>query len=133
MAQWRSAPRELARYLIVGAVNTGLTYALLVALMRVLDYRLAYTLVYALGIALSYWTQSRYVFKVPPRLRTGLAFPLIYLLQYLLGVAVLWLLVEAGGLSKEWAALIAVALNVPVGFALSRALLRSGPGTPPKR
>ncbi len=120
----RSPRHEAARYLVAGGVNTAVTYLLLLAALRVLEYRVAYTVVYVAGIAFAYWLQSRYVFGAPLRWRTGLAFPLVYVVQYAAGLAVLWLLVGRFGVPEAWAALAAIAVNVPVGFVLSRALLR---------
>jgi putative flippase GtrA len=119
-----ATPRaQFARYLAAGAVNTALTYALLVVAMRWIGYLAAYTIVYAVGIALGYWLQSRFVFRVPLAWRVALRFPLVYIVQYVLGFAVLWLLVDAVHVENDLAALIVVIANVPLGFLLSRLLL----------
>ncbi len=36
--------RQLVRYLVAGSANTLLTYLLLLWLMRMIDYRIAYTI-----------------------------------------------------------------------------------------
>ena len=115
----------LARYLLAGGVNTAITYALLLVAMRVLNYAIAYSLVYVLGIALGYWLQCRFVFRVPLRWRSAVAFPLVYFIQYLVGLALLFFLVELTALLNEVAALVVVLVNVPLGFVLSRLFLRS--------
>lgn len=119
----QSVRAQLARYIAAGLVNTAVTYALLVLGMRWLHYAVAYTLVYAVGIALAYWLQTRFVFRVTPRWRTALRFPLVYAVQYALGLVLLTALVEIAALPRQWAALIAIGANVPAGFVLSRLLL----------
>jgi putative flippase GtrA len=131
---------QVARYIAAGLANTAVTYMLLVLGMRWLHYALAYTLVYAVGIVLAYWLQTRFVFRVPLHWRTALRFPLVYAVQYVLGLALLTVLVEIAGLPQRWAALVAIAANVPAGFVLSRLLLARDPcgrtdalGGPPPR
>jgi putative flippase GtrA len=67
--------------------------------------------------------QSRFVFRVAPAWRTALRFPIIYLVQYLFGVSLLWILVEGLHMVRSKAALAVVIANVPLGFVLSRLLL----------
>jgi putative flippase GtrA len=114
------ARRRLARYVAAGVVNTAITYVLLLAAMRSMDYRIAYTLVYVVGIALAYVLQSRFVFEVPLQAHKAFGFPVVYLVQYLFGMASLWLLLDVAGLPASIAALLSIALNVPLGFVLSR-------------
>ena len=84
---------EFARFLFAGAVNTGISYAAYLLLLTVLPYLAAYAISYLLGIVLSYLLLTRFVFRAPPRLSTAVRFPLVYVAQYLLGSAVLALLV----------------------------------------
>jgi len=114
---------QFARYLIAGAVNTAVTYALLVVAMRWIGYLAAYTVIYALGIAFGYWLQSRFVFHVPLAWRAALRYPLVYLVQYAFGFVLLALLVDTVHVDKDLAALVVVIANVPLGFLLSRRVL----------
>jgi putative flippase GtrA len=115
---------QFARYVIAGAVNTAVTYVLLVALMRVIEYRLAYSIAYLAGVVLGCWLQCRFVFHVPLDWRNAIRFPAVYAIQYLTGLLLLWALVDAAGMRREWAALLVVVLNVPIGFFMLRFLLR---------
>ena len=74
---------------------------------------------YAFGILLGYWLQSRFVFRVPLRARKAALFPLIGFAQYVVGFGLLWGLVDGIGLSPGWAALVVVGSTIPVGFMLS--------------
>lgn len=115
---------EFVRYLVVGGANTLVTYALFVAAMRVTSYIVAYSGAYAAGIALGYALQSRFVFRVAIQWRTALRFPLAYVVQYVAGAALLWLLVDRLAIARSIAALIVVAAVVPLGFVLNRVALR---------
>ena len=115
--------RQFVRYLAAGAINTACTYALLIVAMQWIAYLAAYTIAYIVGIALGYWFQSRFVFGARFAWRTALRFPLVYVVQYAFGFALLWFLVETVRVGSDRAALIVVVVNVPLGFALSRLLL----------
>lgn len=123
--KWPSA--RFARFLVVGGVNTVLGYALYLAFERLLDYRWAYTLSYALGIAISYVLNARFVFRQPLSWRRMLAFPAVYVVQYAAGIVLLWLLVERLGLPREIAPLAVVAATIPLTYATSRLVLTRRP------
>lgn len=110
---------QFGRYLVAGALNTLSTYALLVLAMRFMPYLIAYSLVYAIGVAIGYALQSRFVFRVPLSWRTARRFPLAYAAQYAFGAILLWLLVDAAQMSRNLAALVVVGASVPLGFMLN--------------
>jgi putative flippase GtrA len=51
----------------------------------------------------------------------------VYVLQYLAGLAALWLLVENGLASKEIAPLLVIVVTLPLTFAASRFLIKGKP------
>jgi putative flippase GtrA len=114
---------QAMRFLLAGIANTLATYALYLALLVWLDYDLSYTVCFVIGIALSYWLNARFVFRVAPNWRTFAAFPLVYLVQYLAGALVLNLAVRAFGVPREYALLASIVVNVPLTFLLSRSVL----------
>jgi putative flippase GtrA len=121
----RDALPEFARFLVAGAVNTGVSYALYLLLLTTLPYLAAYTIAYAAGIAISYLLLTRFVFRTAPRVATAIRFPLVYVAQYATGSAVIVLLVEALGVRDSIAAIVAIIVSIPVTFVLSRTVLRS--------
>jgi putative flippase GtrA len=123
------------RFLFVGGMNTAVTYAIYLLLLRWASYLAAYGIAYATGIAISYWLNSRVVFNTAPSLAGMLKFPLVYVAQYLLGSALLWLLVEQFDVSRSIAMLPVIAATVPATFVLTRWVLtghafRSSPDRP---
>lgn len=105
-------------------MNTGLTYLAYLALLHWLTYRWAYSLTYVGGILLSFVLNSRFVFRVPLRRRNLLLYPVVYLVQYILGYAVLYAAVDLAGIAPWLGPAFVLAVTVPVSFLLSRWVLR---------
>ena len=112
------------RFLIAGAVNTGLTYVLYLGLLFLMSYIWAYSLTYVAGIALGYTLNSKWVFKKTPNLRSAAAYPLTYALNFIVGVVLLWVLVEIIKLPKEIAPLVVVAVSVPIMYVFTKSIFQ---------
>lgn len=110
----------LARFLLSGAVNTLLTYLLYLLLLAQLSHRVAYSIAFASGIALAYGLNRGFVFRTHAGWRSALAMPLIYLLQYALGMIIIEVWVSVAGLSAALAPLAAIAITVPLVYRLSK-------------
>jgi putative flippase GtrA len=123
----KSCSGEVLRFLLAGAFNTVATYLLYLGALQLVPYQHAYTAAFAIGIVLGYTINTRYVFHEPWRWRRLLAYPLVYVLQYLAGLAALWLLVENGLASKEIAPLLVIVVTIPLTFAASRFLIKGKP------
>ena len=104
---------EAFRFLLAGAFNTIATYALYLLMLQWLNYNVAYTIVVIVGIALSYALNVAFVFRVRPQAHTALAFPLIYAVQYVIGLAALNLAVKSG-VPSRYALVASIATTVPV-------------------
>ena len=113
---------RILRYLVVGGVNTAVSYTVYLALLQVMSYGWAYTTAYIAGILIAYALQSRFVFGAETSWRTFFAFPLVYVVQYVVGWVALRLLVETGLMSRELALFAVLVVTVPAGFVMSRAL-----------
>jgi putative flippase GtrA len=107
------------RFLLSGAFNTALTYALYLVALRYWDPRLAYTAVYIAGICLAYVLNRLFVFRSHAGWRSAVATPLIYLFQYLVSIAVVQVWISAG-LAAWLAPLPALLLGVPLTYVLTR-------------
>lgn len=115
---------ESAKFLIGGLLNTGLTYALYYLLLLALPYQAAYACAYLSGIVFSYWLNSTFVFRTPMTWRGLFAYPVVYLVQYLLSAVLLGVLVEKVGVPREFAPLVVIVISVPVTFVMTRWILR---------
>jgi putative flippase GtrA len=115
---------QVARFLLVGASNTLVTLVLLALLARVLDPRLAYTIVFALGLVYTTVLSRRYVFRARRSRARGAAFVAWYLAVYALGLGVVHLLSRAGADSPDLLALLTVGVTAPVNFLGGRLIFR---------
>ena len=115
---------EFMRFLLVGASNTLLSWALFVVLVRLMSYPYAYTLAYAISIVCSYLLNVHFVFKERISLAGFLKFPLVYLLQYTLGMLVMWLLVGKMGVLPEVAMIVVITVTIPITFLASRKIIK---------
>lgn len=108
------------RFMLSGGINTITTYAVYLILLRIVDYKLAYTVAYIGGIALSYLLNRVFVFRTHRGWSSALLFPLVYLAQYLVGLAAIWAWVNRFGFPKPLAPLIAIVITVPMTYFLSK-------------
>jgi putative flippase GtrA len=109
---------RFARFVIVGAANTALSYGIYLLLLLVVDYRVAYTVAYIAGLAFGYLAQARFVFRAQLGARSAVAYLATYAAMYLASVLVLWLAVDLAGVPKPWAMLVALCVTVPLSFLL---------------
>ena len=125
MSRSHRIPGSVFRFLIAGAATTMVTLGLYVLLLNILPYALAYTVAFVIGILMAYLLNSTFVFRAATSARSFVLFPLIYLVQYLVGLAVVAIWVDLLRLPEEVAALAAVAVTLPITYALSRWLFTS--------
>lgn len=111
------------RFLIGGGLNAGLTWLIYLALAPQLGDGIAYTIAYVTGIGISYVINSVFVFRAPMRLSSALKFPLVYLVQYLFGLILVWLFVDQWSIPRAIAMFVIIGLNAVVAFLLIRVIL----------
>jgi putative flippase GtrA len=115
---------EAMRFLIAGVTNTSATYVIYLTLLPMLSYTAAYTIAYVIGIALAYALNTWFVFRVPRNVRGMLLFPLVYIVQYLIGVGTLNIAAHAFGVPQKFALLPSLAVSIPVTYIISRYVLK---------
>lgn len=115
---------EVMRFLVAGAINTVVGYLLYVLALQVLPYRLAYTASYALSVMLAYTLNTYFVFQTRWHWRSFVGFPLVYIFQYVVGLATLALLVEQLAVPELVAPLLVVIITIPLTFVASRFVIK---------
>jgi putative flippase GtrA len=110
----------LGRFLVSGAANTLATYALYLVLLNPLGHRLGYSLAFAAGVVLAYGLNRGYVFRSHAGWRSVIAVPLIYILQYVLGLGIVEAWVSWLALPAALAPLAAIGLTLPLTYLLSK-------------
>ena len=119
---------ELFKFIFFGGINTVLSYAIYVIFQLFLIYTVAFSLAYIIGIFISYYLNSSFVFKREVSLTKALRYPIVYLVQYLLSVLLLCLLIEIFSLNKLIAPALVILITIPVTFFLSRFIIKGGLG-----
>lgn len=109
------------RFLLSGGFNTVATYGIYLVLLRLIPYRISYTISYLTGIVISYFLNRLFVFRSSRRGLTSVAlFPLVYLVQYLAGLAIVSLWTGFLGWNAAYAPIPAILLTIPATFATAR-------------
>ncbi len=115
---------DLIKFVIGGGINTAFTFGLYFGLQVIMPYQVAYALAFATGIVFSYWFNATIVFKTPISWKGFCAFPLVYLVQYLLSAVLLSVFVERLSIPQSVAPLVVIVVTIPVTFVLTRWFLR---------
>lgn len=118
----------VGRFLVGGASTTLVSYAAYLVLLRWCPYLVAYGIAFALGIGWSYGVNTLFVFRARPSLLSALAFPLVYLAQWLVGSVVLAVFVDGLHLPPQWGPAVVVVVTWPLTYVLSRWII-----APPSR
>jgi putative flippase GtrA len=114
--------QQSLRFLIVGGSNTLVTFVLLAILAQVIDHRIAYTIVFAAGIAYTTALTGRFVFSAQGSRSKTLAFVLWYVSVYLVGLFVVYLVDSNGEHSGLVVAVATVLVTAPLGFLGGRVI-----------
>jgi putative flippase GtrA len=116
---------QFARFLVVGTANTVASYLVYLVLLLVVDYRAAYTIAYAAGLASGYLMHARFVFGARPGARSAASFLVTNAAMYLASLLVLYVAVDRLAVPKALGMLAALAFTVPATFILLRLGFRS--------
>lgn len=116
---------EAVRFLVSGSLNTGVSWLIYLLLLATgIPYTLAYSFAFVFGVVFTYYLNTRWVFKVPMSWQTFLQYPLVYVVQYGLGLGLMYVLVSMLGVPEKPAPLLVTILSIPVTFVLSRLILK---------
>ena len=112
------------RFVFWGGVNALAGYSIYAVLILFVPYLISYTIAYVLGIPISYFFNSKFVFGQELRWSKALKYPLVYVVHYLFGTVSLYFFVQVLGINKLVAPALVVLLTVPVTYFLIRRIVR---------
>ena len=115
---------EIIKFMVVGGINTLSTYIIYVLCVLFVKFTIAYTIAYLVGIIISFYLNTIFVFQSNISFKKFLKFPFIYVIQYFIGLFLLHLIVEFFKLNKLVAPILVIILTFPVTFVLSRKILK---------
>ncbi|MFG3497844.1 GtrA family protein [Streptomyces sp. NPDC047928] len=124
---------QIARFALVGVVNTATYYGLYLLLLAVgLPYVAAHVIAFLLAMVGSFFLNSRFTYRTRPTWRKFLLFPLTNAANFVITTSGVYLLVDVAGFSSRYAPLIAAAAAIPITFVVSRTIMLR-PETPRDR
>lgn len=115
--------RTFLIFAIGGVLNTALSFLVYLELNVHLGHQLSYLCAFLFGIIFSYFYNCLIVFKYRTGLKSFFSFPIVYAAQYILGAALLEVLVSVLDVSEKVAPLIVSFLMLPMSFLLSKLIL----------
>lgn len=108
------------RFLLAGGANTLFTYLVYLLMLDVFGYILAFTISFSIGVIFAFVIYSLFVFRSPITFRKFFQYPILYILQYIMGLILLTIMVERLGLDKQIAPLVNVIALTPITFILNK-------------
>lgn len=116
--------KQFIKFIIVGLINTVSTYLLYLIFLKLTSYFWAYSISYILGIIISYFLNTLFVFREKTSLKKFLQFPIVYLVQYLINTFFLYLFVNVLSIRKEISPIIIIVITIPITFLLSKKIIQ---------
>ena len=116
----QSRVRPMWHFILVGAVNTGGTYAIYVIADQFVRFEIAYTISFACGVLFSLVATSGFVFRVRLRWRSMIAYPTFYVLSYLVGLRLVVVLVMHWHINEAIAPLLVLFVMIPLNYLVAR-------------
>ncbi|MFJ5722136.1 GtrA family protein [Streptomyces sp. NPDC093149] len=122
---------QMARFAVVGVVNTGTYYGCYLVLLGLLPYIAAHVAAFVLSMTGSFFLNSYFTYRTRPTWRKFLLFPLTNAANFVITTGGVYLLVDLAGFSSRYAPLVAAAAAIPITFVVSRTImLRPDHGVP---
>ena len=115
---------EFLRFLIVGTINTVVGYMIYISLTFYFIYSIAYSISFVFGVLISYYLNTKFVFQEALSWKKLVRFPLVYVTQYLMGLMLMFLLIEKFSISLFVAPLLVVIITTPITFFISRWIIK---------
>jgi len=122
--------RPVARFAVVGVVNTGVYYGTYLLLRTVVHYLAAHLGAIAVAMVVSFFLNCLWTFRTRPTWRKFALFPLTNATNYVMTTVGVVVLVEWFGMDERLAPLVAAAAAIPVTYLLSRRVLTGRPAAP---
>ena len=116
--------KEVLLWALGGGANTVLTYGLYLVFNLFLNFQVAFTASYVVGIIFSYFYNSLVVFRSPLSYVKFALFPVVYLVQYFLSIVLLSFFVQRLQVSEALAPIIVLIIVTPLTYLLSKLVLK---------
>lgn len=116
---------EINRFIMAGVLNNAFIYVIYLLGLLFLPYLLSYTISLGIGILISYYMNSSFVFKSSISFLKASLFFISYAFQYCLAIFLLYLLVDVFHFYKSLAPFVVVGLILPITFLLNKYIIQA--------
>lgn len=108
---------QLIKFGIVGIITTAISTIVNILLLKFnMFYIVAYTISYAIGIIVSYFLNSIFVFKQKLEISRFIKFATVYLVSYFIGLINIMIMVEKMSINEIVATIINVCIMTLLNF-----------------
>ncbi|MFE3328241.1 GtrA family protein [Streptomyces sp. NPDC059176] len=114
---------QMARFALVGVVNTATYYGCYLLLLPRMPYVAAHVVAFLLSMTGSFFLNSYFTYRTRPTWRKFLLFPLTNAANFVITTCGVYVLVDVLRFGSRYAPLVAAAAAVPITFALSRTIM----------
>lgn len=108
------------KFIISGVLNVTSTYLIYLVLLIIVEYKIAYSISFMLGILLSFIMNQKYVFNADYSNKKLFYYPIIYIIQYSISIFLLIFIIEILKFPKEVAPFFIVIILVPFTYFLNK-------------
>jgi putative flippase GtrA len=115
--------KEVARFLVVGVLNTGLTYAVYLGALVFFSYSFAYAISFVAGLAFTAFANVALVFGKKLTLPSVASYAGYYIGYYYLNLFGLSIAIERANISSSLAPLFVLPITIPIHYGMSKILL----------
>ena len=112
--------QETRRFIIAGGVNTIFGFFFYLALLIFFNYYIAYTVSFLVSIIIAFFFNGYYVFKTRILWERIAQYPVLYILQYFLGLIFIFILISWCGVSEKIAPLLNAVILTPLSFIANK-------------
>jgi len=116
--------KEFLGFFFVGIANTLFTYMLYALFIGFFTYGFAYTVAYVVGVFLSLYLNTVFVFRNTFSFKKVLQYPFVYVIQYVIGILLIYIFIGIMGINEYIAPIFAISLTMPITFLLARYIIR---------
>ncbi|GIO88493.1 membrane protein [Paenibacillus faecis] len=117
--------KEFLKFVFNGGINTIATYLIYLFFLLFFNYSISYTISYVAGILISFYLNTVFVFKEKLSFSKFVKFPIVYIVQYLINLFMMFVLVEQLNLSPQVVPLIVIVVTIPVTYTLSKFIIKA--------
>jgi putative flippase GtrA len=110
LSRWQ----QVCRFILVGGLNTGITYVLYLTLSLAMVPPIAYGIAYITGIGIAFAANGRWVFRSPVTSQRILPYVLMQIMLLIIGTSVSWML--TGRLPPWLIGITSIATILPLSF-----------------